>query len=785
MHRSPPATPLPLGRASGAFATALWVALVAFSAAAADEPVAKPDAQAGDDSGDVGGPTAARSAALLRVRLPLVGDADRVVESRVLRAVERLSASRVAGDDRRPLLVLEFVPATAGSPTEFERALRIARFLVSDRVSGVKTVAYLPKSIEGHAVLAVLACEEVAMAPEAELGRAGASEDPAQPLEPGVRAMYQQIAESRRTVPTAVAIAMVDRDAELVRVETDGGTELVLGSDLGALAKERTVVSQTPLSAAGEQAQFTGRLARELGFVQLLAADREALARALAVPADRLLEDQSLVDEWRPVMIDLDGPISQRSVRRFETLLATELDSRRVNWIGVRIDSSGGDWPAALRLAQTLAELRQGEARTVAYVARRAEGPAALVALACEQLVMHKQALVVGDRWDPADDPRENEVRLEQGDDAPEREAAAPRDGEPPAVQPAQAEQIGAAVATIRDTLAPATGRSWSLLAATVDPRLEVTRYANRRTTEVRPLSAEELAELPDRDDWRRQDSVTEGGKPLSLSGDRAAELGFAWQTVERIDDVAALYGFAEVPPTAEMSGALELVEALAHPGFAALLLVIGVVGIYIELSAPGIGLGGFISAVAFLLFFWSKFLDGTADWLEVLLFVVGVVFVLMELLVLPGLGVFGFGGMLMVLASLVLAGQTFLFPKTEAQLTELRDSLGMLAGAAVGCIAAGVALRSYLPYNPLFRRAVLMPPDEADRIELDRRELMADYEHLVGQSGVAMTPLLPAGRAEVAGELIDVIADGQVIERGERVVVVSAHATRVVVRRA
>ena len=70
-------------------------------------------------------------------------------------------------------------------------------------------------------------------------------------------------------------------------------------------------------------------------------------------------------------------------------------------------------------------------------------------------------------------------------------------------------------------------------------------------------------------------------------------------------------------------------------------------------------GIGGFVSAVAFMLFFWSKFLHGTAGWLEVLLFLGGVCFLLLEVLVLPGFGIFGLGGGAMILASLVLASQT------------------------------------------------------------------------------------------------------------------------------
>ena len=159
--------------------------------------------------------------------------------------------------------------------------------------------------------------------------------------------------------------------------------------------------------------------------------------------------------------------------------------------------------------------------------------------------------------------------------------------------------------------------------------------------------------------------------------------MGVASHVVDGFDEFKQLYGFDDDPRTAEPNWAHELVEALASPVMTTVLIALGIIGIYIELHAPGVGIGGFVSALAFLLLFWSKMLHGTAGWLEVLLFLGGVCFLLFELLVLPGFGVFGLGGGAMILASLVLASQTsFVLPKTESQWAELRSSLTMVAAA-------------------------------------------------------------------------------------------------------
>ena len=83
---------------------------------------------------------------------------------------------------------------------------------------------------------------------------------------------------------------------------------------------------------------------------------------------------------------------------------------------------------------------------------------------------------------------------------------------------------------------------------------------------------------------------------------------------------------------------------------------IVGGLALYIELHAPGLGIGGFISFVCFALFFWSHFLEGTAGWLEVTLFVTGCICLLTEIFVLPGFVIFGLGGGVLILTSIVLA---------------------------------------------------------------------------------------------------------------------------------
>src|SRR5207248_5464451 len=120
----------------------------------------------------------------------------------------------------RPICVFEFRPpaGTAGEGSSFGDALDLARFLSGDRISQakVRTVAWLPRTIKGHAVLPVLACEQIIMARAAEIGAAGGSER--QSIDDAMRSDYQHIAERHQTVRPAVALGLLDKDVAVYKV---------------------------------------------------------------------------------------------------------------------------------------------------------------------------------------------------------------------------------------------------------------------------------------------------------------------------------------------------------------------------------------------------------------------------------------------------------------------------------------------------------------------------------------------------------------------------------------
>lgn len=216
------------------------------------------------------------------------------------------------------------------------------------------------------------------------------------------------------------------------------------------------------------------------------------------------------------------------------------------------------------------------------------------------------------------------------------------------------------------------------------------------------------------------------------------------------------------------------LLELLTNPFVAALLISAAVVAIIAEIKAGASGLGVLVSFIALGLFFGASLAVGLAGWLEVLLLLLGVVLIAAEVILLPGFGVPGIIGAGLFGASILLA--MLGAAPTPADLTKALGALGIASVATISVLYAWVR---HLPHSGRFRGLL----HSGDVGSAQGYISSASRMELVGQSGVALTPLRPAGMADVAGERLDVVTEGEYIASGSAVVVIRSEGYRHVVR--
>jgi membrane-bound serine protease (ClpP class) len=220
------------------------------------------------------------------------------------------------------------------------------------------------------------------------------------------------------------------------------------------------------------------------------------------------------------------------------------------------------------------------------------------------------------------------------------------------------------------------------------------------------------------------------------------------------------------------------IVRWLTHPMISSLLMTIAVFGILVELRTPGFGVPGVIGLLALAAFFWGHWLVRLAGWEELLLIGGGVALLLVEVFVLPGFGAVGALGILGILAGLTLS-----LVGRGASLSGIVSAAVRVTFSLAVSLAAGFLLLRFLPWLPYGRNLVLaaaLPAGEGTTGgEPDAGQGAAPRE-----IGRTLTPLRPAGTAELGGRRVDVVSEGDFLEAGEAVEVLRRDGNRVVVRR-
>lgn len=250
--------------------------------------------------------------------------------------------------------------------------------------------------------------------------------------------------------------------------------------------------------------------------------------------------------------------------------------------------------------------------------------------------------------------------------------------------------------------------------------------------------------------------------------------------TVADIPALLDVIGLAGSPiREMEVTSAERLARLIA--AVAPLLLMAGLLGLYIEFKTPGFGLPGLLGIAALALFFYGHHIAGLAGAEDVAIFVIGVALIAVEVFVLPGFGIAGFLGITLVLYSLLsamaerLPGGSWLPTLPALETPMLKLSSGIIL-AAISAVFIG----RYLPKSRVGHWLVL---DKATTAQAGYTGARTDTA-LLGQRGIAVTPLRPAGAAQFGDRRVDVITAGEFEDAGARVRVVEVRGNRIVVER-
>ena len=684
---------------------------------------------------------------------PLTSDA-------LTRIKNLVDSERGKGIDRPAWVVFDFTPngKDAHNP-DAPLAIDLANHIAT-KLNDVKTVAFAARKVHGHTVLPFLACRDIVMGREASVGEVVGPGDAAPPG--WVQDAYVSLLRPVRPTQLAAVRKMYN---PLVRVGSGkkaGGEWLV---DLADKADRESVENPKPVEGVSADGigLYKPDVAVRLGLCRGVRDTIPELADLFGILPGTLRPDPLNGRPPEAFRYTLTGAIDQGVKESVRRALAGVV-SRKGNLVFLQLECAGGDLEAARELAEELIKFQKPESgeglKIVAFVPNSAPDTAAIIALGCTEIVLSRR------------------TDAKAGDDAPPQADIGDFTNALTA-----APQAAAGLATSLRELAEKQGYPPLLAEGMVRKELNilfVRSTVDQRKTRLMTREEYDAAKGA----WVSLTVVKKKGEFLKLTADQAETIGLAKTTAGRDPaELAAKYG---VEPGRVKDATPAWLDRFAtflrNPSVTVLLFVLGVVGLILELKVPGAMIPGIISALAFICIFWAHTqFSGQIAVLAGLLFLLGLILILLEVFVIPGVGVPLVFGILLIVGSVALVTVDRV-PDSGDEWIKFGGKMAQYMFALIAGFFLALVVARYLPSLPIANRMFLPPVDDGT----DGTGLLpgaAKAAALLGATGVTTTVLRPAGTVLFGDEFVDVVTEGGYVEAGTRVQVIEVEGTRLVVK--
>ncbi|MDD2430432.1 MAG: NfeD family protein [Firmicutes bacterium] len=257
-------------------------------------------------------------------------------------------------------------------------------------------------------------------------------------------------------------------------------------------------------------------------------------------------------------------------------------------------------------------------------------------------------------------------------------------------------------------------------------------------------------------------------GKILNLTAIEATEVKISDGIVVNLNDLLEQKGFThEDIVNKQPSGAEKFARFLTDPVVSSLLLTIGFLGIILEFFTAGWGAAGTVGIISLALFFGGRYLTGLAGLENVVLFIAGLIFLILEIFVIPGFGIVGILGIAGIFTSIVLSFENF------------AQAIWVLVAAIALTALAIKLLWKRLKKAPIMKKIILEASlDDQKGYSASSNKL----KELEGKDGITVTVMRPSGMVEIESRRYSAQTDGEFLEKGIRVRVVEVQGNRIVV---
>ncbi|MFH0838943.1 MAG: NfeD family protein [Candidatus Omnitrophota bacterium] len=431
----------------------------------------------------------------------------------------------------------------------------------------------------------------------------------------------------------------------------------------------------------------------------------------------------------------------------FVKRVLSEVKDTEITACVFEIDTFGGRVDAALEICKSIQELKN--VLTIAYITGEAWSAGALISFSCKDIVMAPGSSI------GSAEPRLNAF------------------GSPEATD----EKTVSAIRAKFKSIAQQNNHPANLAEGMVDKDLELKLVAVRNEMQV--VTSEEydaLKKTLKKNELKDLRIIKQKGKLLNLSAQDAKDLHAAKDIAPDRTALLSLYSLGGFPVRESSPNWSEvLVRFITNPVVSSLLLTLGFLGIIFELKIPGWGLTGTVALICLALFFWGHYLVGLANWVEILVFITGIMLLLAELFIIPGFGIVGALGIICILLGVFLS---LIKHPLEIPSSDIASALYIVTYSLIATFIFTIAILKFFPHTGIWKKVVLSSTQTKESGYTSAKNL----SHYLNKRGRTISILRPSGRALVGDEMLDVITEGEFIDKDKEVKIIKVDGSKIFV---
>ena len=278
-------------------------------------------------------------------------------------------------------------------------------------------------------------------------------------------------------------------------------------------------------------------------------------------------------------------------------------------------------------------------------------------------------------------------------------------------------------------------------------------------------------------------DSISAEGKVITFSTQEAIKFGFCDAELNSIEEILERQNINNYNITRyELGSTEDIISFFLNPVVSSVLILLILGGLYFEMQTPGVGFPIVASITALVLYLVPYYLNGVAENWEILLFFIGIIFIALEVFVIPGFGVFGVIGLFASLSSLILImlnNDMFDFTFVLS-----RDLIASSLSVFISVFSFGLLVLFggiKLTDSEAFKKIALNETQEKGKGYVSKKY----SDNLLNMKGKSFTILRPSGKVIIDENIYDASTSGEYIEKNKKIIVTNNEGSSLKVKKA